>query len=90
MNPEVIPTILIIPSLEPIEAEVIWAVREEMARTVLDFLSRRRRCLLLNARASLEMAPAVARLMARELGKDEKWQSEQLQVYNQTAQNYLV
>jgi len=76
--------------MEPIEAEVIWAVREEMARTVLDFLSRRRRCLLLNARISLEMAPMVAKLMAKELARDENWQKEQVSHFNQTAQNYLV
>jgi glycerol-3-phosphate dehydrogenase len=76
--------------MEPIEAEVIWAVREEMARTVLDFLSRRRRCLLLNARVSMEMAPAVAKLMAREMGKDTNWQNEQVAAFNAVAQNYLV
>jgi len=76
--------------MEPIEAEVIWAVREEMARTVLDFLSRRRRCLLLNAPVSLQMAPTVARLMAKELDRDEKWQNEQVDYFNKVAQNYLI
>jgi len=77
-------------NMEPIKAEVIWAVREEMARTVLDFLSRRRRCLLLNAKVSKEMAPNVARLMAKELGRDENWQQEQVRVFNEVARNYLV
>lgn len=76
--------------MEPIEAEVIWAVREEMARTVLDFLSRRRRCLLLNAAVSIEMAPSVAKLMAKELGKDETWQKQQIEQFNKVAQNYII
>ena len=56
------------PALPYIAAEVIWGVREEMARTVDDMLSRRTRALFLNARAAIEMAPAVAKLMAQELG----------------------
>ena len=41
-----------------------------MARTVDDFLSRRTRLLLKNAKSSLEVAPIVAEIMANELGKD--------------------
>ena len=63
-------------------AEVIWAVREEMARTVDDVLARRTRALFLNARAAREMAPAVARIMARELGRDEAWQTAQLKAFD--------
>ena len=56
-------------------AEVIWAVRHEMARTVEDVLARRLRALFLDARAAVDMAPKVAALMGRrakerlELGK---------------------
>ena len=45
-------------------AEVVWATRHEMARTVEDVLARRTRALFLNARAAIAMAPGVARLMA--------------------------
>ena len=41
-------------------AEVIWAVRHELAVTLEDVLARRTRALFLNARASLRMAPRVA------------------------------
>ena len=61
------------PDLPYIAAEVVWAVRREMARTVEDVLARRTRALFLNAGAALRMAPAVAELMARELGRDEGW-----------------
>jgi glycerol-3-phosphate dehydrogenase len=72
-----------------LKAEVIWAVRNEMAVTVEDVLSRRTRALLLDAEASIEMAPEVARLMADEAGHDEQWQKQQVEEYTQIAQNYI-
>jgi glycerol-3-phosphate dehydrogenase len=71
-------------------AEVIWAVREEMARTVEDVLSRRTRALLLGAQASIESAPLVARLMAAELGRDTAWEHQTVEQYYEVARNYLV
>ncbi|MFH2012319.1 MAG: glycerol-3-phosphate dehydrogenase/oxidase [Pseudomonadota bacterium] len=71
-------------------AEVVWAVKNEMARTVEDFLARRRRTLFLDARASLEMAPAVAKLMAAELKKGINWEKSQIELFQKTANNYLV
>lgn len=71
-------------------AEVVWAVRHEMARTVEDVLARRTRALFLNARAALEMAPAVARLMARELGQDPSWVTQQLEAFAEVARGFLV
>ena len=70
--------------------EVIWAVHHEMARTLEDVLSRRLRCLILDARASVAVAPMVARLMARELGKDRAWQEAQVAAYTTLAQSYLA
>ena len=48
---------------------MIWAVRKEMARTVEDFLARRTRMLLIDAKAAIETAPVVAKLMSKELRK---------------------
>ena len=73
-----------------IKAEVIWAVREEMARTVEDFLARRSRALLLDARASMDAAPEVARIMAEKLGYDRKWQTDQEDAYVGLAKEYLL
>ena len=78
------------PRLEYIKAEVIWAVREEMAVTVNDFLSRRSRALFLDARAAVEMAPVVAELMAQELKKSRKWRKDQVQSFTTLAQNYIL
>jgi glycerol-3-phosphate dehydrogenase len=77
------------PSLPYVAAEVVWAVREEMARTVEDVLARRTRALFLNARAALEIAPEVANLMTRELNRDENWRDSQLRAFEKTARNYL-
>jgi glycerol-3-phosphate dehydrogenase len=73
-----------------IKAQVIWAVRSEMARTVEDVLARRLRALFLDARAAMDMAPQVAALMAPELGKDESWQKAQVQAFNTVARHYLL
>ncbi|MCA1925320.1 MAG: hypothetical protein LDL16_03460, partial [Thiobacillus sp.] len=71
------------PALPLTGAEVVWAARHEMARTALDVLARRTRATLLDARASLDIAPAVARMLARELGHDEAWAVRQTRVCQQ-------
>ncbi len=78
------------PRLKPTVAEVVWAVRHEMARTVEDFLSRRTRSLLLDARTSMAMAPRVAEVMAAELGHDANWQDAQVQAYTDLARKYVM
>ncbi len=77
------------PLLNLTAAEVRWHVRHEMARTVEDVLARRSRCLLLNARASIDAAPEVARLMAEELGTDESWVANQIKAYGALARGYV-
>ncbi len=78
------------PRMATVAGEVIWAARHEMARTIEDFLSRRTRALVLDARASMEMAPQVAELMARELGRDKTWQDHQISAYKKLAKGYLL
>jgi glycerol-3-phosphate dehydrogenase len=71
-------------------AQVVWAVRREMARTVEDVLARRTRALLLDARASIEAVPAVARIMDRELRRGRAWQKDQVAAYTAIAQGYVL
>jgi len=71
-------------------SEVVWAARFEMARTVEDVLSRRLRALLLDARASVEMAPRVAGIMAEELGRNEAWVKDQVAEYTELAKGYVL
>ena len=60
----------VVATLPYIGAEVVWAVRSEMAITLEDVLSRRTRAHLQNARSTVEAAPRVAEIMAAELGWD--------------------
>jgi glycerol-3-phosphate dehydrogenase len=76
------------PALALTGAEVAWHVRREMARTVEDVLARRVRALLLDARASIEAAPAVAALMAREMGRDAAWAKAQSDAFTAVARGY--
>jgi glycerol-3-phosphate dehydrogenase len=78
------------PALPYVKAEVVWATRHEMARTVEDVLARRTRALFLNARAAREMAPAVADLMASELGWDETAKARQSAAFLDVASNYSL
>ncbi|MDX1638169.1 MAG: glycerol-3-phosphate dehydrogenase/oxidase [Balneolaceae bacterium] len=71
-------------------AEVVWAARSEMAITVEDVLARRTRALLLDARASIDIADRVASLMADELGKDKNWEQQQVEEYTELANGYLL
>jgi len=73
-----------------LKGEVIWAIRNEMAITIEDILSRRTRALLLDAKASIEMAPIVGQLLAQEFGKDEAWVKQEVSEYKQLAENYIL
>ena len=73
------------PALPLTGAEIVWAARHEMARTVVDVLARRSRAMILDVRASLEIAPAVARLLARELGCDDAWAAREIAAYARHA-----
>jgi glycerol-3-phosphate dehydrogenase len=78
------------PQLPYIGAEVVWATRHEMARTVEDVLARRTRALFLNARAAEAMAPEVARLMARELDWTESRTASEVASFSSLAKGYQL
>ena len=73
-----------------IAAEVVWAARAEMARSVEDVLARRTRALFLNAGAAMAMAEPVARLLATELERDEAWAATQVVKFRELAKQYMV
>jgi glycerol-3-phosphate dehydrogenase len=70
--------VMISEELQIMKAQVILAVRIEMARTLEDCLARRMRAIQLDARESVRIAPQVASIMAAELGKDKSWEATQL------------
>ncbi len=78
----------LVEGLDYTEAEVVWAVREEMARTVEDVLARRVRILFVDARRAILAAPRVAQLMATELGYNQEWERDQVERFTRLAANY--
>ncbi len=78
------------PELPYLAAEIVWAARNEMSRSIDDALARRTRALLLNARAAVAIAPEVARLLATELGRDEAWQHAQVEAFTTLAAQYIL
>jgi glycerol-3-phosphate dehydrogenase len=77
------------PALDVRAGEIVWAVRHEMARTVEDFLARRSRALLLDARAAIDVAPKVADLMADTLGRSNAWKRTQVAAFTNLGRQYL-
>ncbi len=78
------------PALPYIAAEVVWATRHELARTVEDVLARRTRALFLNAHAAIQMARPVAALMAEELHHPPAWVQSQVTTFTQLATQYTL
>jgi len=77
------------PALPITAGDVRRAAREEMARTVDDVLSRRTRSVILDARAAIEVAPAVARLLAIELRWNSDWERQSCEDFRAVARGYL-
>ncbi|TWP29269.1 glycerol-3-phosphate dehydrogenase/oxidase [Apibacter muscae] len=72
------------------KAEIVWAVREEMAEKVEDILARRVRLLFIDARAAIDCAEEVARIMAKELGHDADWVAKETEEFKTLAKGYLL
>jgi glycerol-3-phosphate dehydrogenase len=69
-------------------AEIVWACRAEMARTVDDVLARRSRWLLLDAKAAITAAEPVALVMQQQLGRDDAWVAQQVRYFSKLAAGY--
>jgi len=81
---------LVSKKLDIIKAQVVWAVRGEMARTLEDCLARRIRSLQLDALEALRIAPKVASIMAVELGKDQGWENSQVEAFTRIAKMHML
>ena len=68
----------LVPGMPYLRAEAVYAVRHEMALTLDDVLTRRTRARLHDRAATLAAAPAVAELLAAELGWDAAEMQRQL------------
>ncbi|MDO9599722.1 MAG: glycerol-3-phosphate dehydrogenase/oxidase [Azoarcus sp.] len=71
------------------EAEVRYAARAEFARGVEDVLARRHRVLFFDAALAVQAAPAVAAILAQELGRDEDWAAAEIARFETLASGYI-
>ena len=78
------------PNLPITKSMIHFAIHEEMVMSLEDILSRRTRCLHLDAKATLEIAPQVVGYMGVEMGKDEKWCEEELGRFRELAMRCVV
>jgi glycerol-3-phosphate dehydrogenase len=78
------------PAYKYTKADVIYAIRHELAVTIEDVLARRTRLLFLDARAAIYSAQKVASWMAAELGKDSAWETQQVTSFELLAHQYLI
>jgi glycerol-3-phosphate dehydrogenase len=67
-----------------------FTIEREMPVRLEDVLSRRLRALVLDARAAVAAAPAVAALMARLKGHDEAWVDREVVAFDALAKDYVV
>jgi glycerol-3-phosphate dehydrogenase len=74
-----------------VEGQRARACARTWARTTVeDVRARRTRALLLDARASVDAAPQVAKLPATKMGRDDAWQHDQVTAYEELARGYIV
>ncbi|MFD2916903.1 glycerol-3-phosphate dehydrogenase/oxidase [Psychroserpens luteus] len=72
------------------KAEVIFAVRHEMARTIEDVLARRVRVLFLDAKAAIEITPVVGEIIREELNETDDWRAQQISEFIKIADQYVL
>jgi len=76
--------------LHILKVQIVWAIREELARTLEDCLARRTRALQLDAQESIRIAPRVAEIMAQEMGYNKNWETKQTETFIILAKGYLL
>ena len=67
-----------------------WSIIHEMAISLEDVLARRTRCIFLDSRESMRIAPIVAKKMAEVLEEDQNWIDMELKKFNKLIKNYMV
>jgi len=69
-----------------VAAEVVWAAREEMDRSVEDDLARAR--FISDRQSGPPHGPRVAEFLARELGRDTAWQTQQVAAFTEVGTGF--
>ena len=71
-------------------ADILYSIDYEMAINLDDILARRNRLLFLDANASIQLAPIIAKIMSKHLHKNENWEKYQINKYIEIANLYLI
>lgn len=79
----------ILPEFPFLKAEVVYAVRQEMAQGIRDFLARRIRLESLDWSAAQRAAPTVSQLMAEQLGWTSEEQDSNTSEYLALLKNFI-
>lgn len=79
----------ILPGYPYLKAEVVYAVRKEMACTLRDFLARRIRLEVTNWKETIAATPVVAGLMASELDWSKEKTEQEILEYTALVQGFI-
>jgi glycerol-3-phosphate dehydrogenase len=71
-------------------AELVYAAREEMAQTLDDVLSRRTRAMIQRAQPTMAAAPALAELLAADMGWSASEAAEQAARFTESCEKELL
>lgn len=77
------------PDYQIIKGQVVWAIQNEDAKTIEDFLARRSQLLFLDAKASIQSADNVAEIFKQELNLSDEWKKNEIIRFTKLANNYL-
>ncbi len=80
----------VVPGLPYTGAELVYAAREEMARTLDDVLSRRTRAVIQLAHATMSTAAKAAALIAPDMGWDAKEAADEAARFSESCQKELL
>ena len=80
----------VVPGLPYTGAELVYAAREEMARTLDDVLSRRTRAVIQLAHATMSTAAKAAALIASDMGWDAKEAADEAARFSESCQKELL
>ncbi|HEX5414215.1 MAG TPA: glycerol-3-phosphate dehydrogenase/oxidase [Chloroflexota bacterium] len=80
----------IVPGVDVLRAEAVWAARHEMAQTLLDVLARRTHLAQLDWNQGRAVAAEIARLIAPDLGWDEAEVRRQVELYGQQVEQFSM
>jgi len=70
--------------------QIIWAIKNEMAIKLEDILARRTRCLFLDSKETINIAPEVLEIMAEEMDKNSEWKEKELNNFIKLALKYQI